>query len=246
MIDELLQAALQGTEPQVVEIGDWRHISACLRAIDERLNGWSDRQKLLRLILEFALETPSPAAAINHFERYLAVLDDQAQAAAETLAVRHAALQNAITVFGNSHFLSEIVFREPGLVWWIAESETLNRQRTPGQYRREAEDLISKEAGRDARKAALCTMKRREVLRIGCRDIMRLASVEEITRETSDLAEAIIRAAATACYEEMVGRFGHPLREQPGLDSPEDFRKHADRIARAGMCVIGMGKLGGR
>lgn len=70
--------------------------------------------------------------------------------------------------------------------------------------------------------AALRVWKRRELLRIACRDLSGGSTIEEVGRELAWLAEAAVRAALASLIREQ-----HPP-------------------ARARFCVIGMGKLGGQ
>ncbi|KPL12026.1 hypothetical protein AMJ85_02250 [candidate division BRC1 bacterium SM23_51] len=82
-----------------------------------------------------------------------------------------------------------------------------------------------------SRRDALCRYQRRELLRIGLRDLMDWASLEQVTAELSDLAEATVRTALGLCETRLQGRFGSPLC--------------GDGPAPSGFAVIAMGKLGG-
>ena len=77
--------------------------------------------------------------------------------------------------------------------------------------------------------AGLRRYRRREFLRIGGRDLLGLASVEETVRELSALAEAIVDAAAHAARARLAAEWGDDWAgERPGR-----------------FVVLGMGKLGG-
>jgi [glutamine synthetase] adenylyltransferase / [glutamine synthetase]-adenylyl-L-tyrosine phosphorylase len=242
-----LRAALEHADRPPVHLPDWQTVAANIRCLHEHLAGIAAREELLADCIDQALEVPAPAVALNNLERcFSGMPEDEKCPFASRLANSPFALEVLVSLFGESQYLSETLIREPALLWWLADADTLRRQRSPAQYRIVCDELLDRNSDRASRKAALCVLKSREMLRIGCRDIMRLASIEEITRETSDLAEAVIRAASRATFEEMSGRYGIPLQEQPGLESPDDFRKSAERAPVAGMGVIGMGKLGGR
>jgi glutamate-ammonia-ligase adenylyltransferase len=77
--------------------------------------------------------------------------------------------------------------------------------------------------------------KRREMLRIGGRDLARLGNVTEITREISDLADVCLETVWRICRRQFQQRFGDPYHQ--------DIQ---GRWQRTEVCVLGMGKLGGQ
>src|SRR3989337_2913858 len=77
--------------------------------------------------------------------------------------------------------------------------------------------------------------RNREYLRIGGRDLLGLAPMEEVTAELSDLAEACLDCVVEFCLKEQEKIFGTPVYiEEDGREKTAEF------------CVIGLGKLGGR
>src|SRR6266699_3052049 len=79
--------------------------------------------------------------------------------------------------------------------------------------------------------AALRRHRRRELVRIGGRDLLGLASVEDTVRELSALAEGVIDAAVASVRARLAAEWGEAL--VPGDGRPAAF------------VVLGMGKLGG-
>jgi glutamate-ammonia-ligase adenylyltransferase len=77
--------------------------------------------------------------------------------------------------------------------------------------------------------------KRREMLRIGARDLARLGKVSEITRELSNLADVCLESVWRVCQHQLQQRFGKPYHQ----DSE-------GRWLPTTACVPGMGKLGGQ
>lgn len=77
--------------------------------------------------------------------------------------------------------------------------------------------------------------KRREMLRIGARDLARLGLVSEITREISDVADVCLESVWRACQHQLQQRLGSPYHlDDQGAWHPTSA------------CVLGMGKLGGQ
>jgi glutamate-ammonia-ligase adenylyltransferase len=81
------------------------------------------------------------------------------------------------------------------------------------------------------RMAALRRFKNREMLRIGFSDIVRGAPLEPVTADISNLADAVLQIAYEICFDRMLEKYGSPANQDG---------------AQASMCVIAMGKLGGR
>src|SRR5439155_466963 len=79
--------------------------------------------------------------------------------------------------------------------------------------------------------AALRRHRRRELVCIGGRDLLGLASVEDTVRELSTLAEGVLDAAVASVRARLAAEWGEALVPGEGR--------------RAAFVVLGMGKLGG-
>jgi glutamate-ammonia-ligase adenylyltransferase len=86
---------------------------------------------------------------------------------------------------------------------------------------------------RDRLHALLRRHRRREVLRIGGRDLLGLAGVEETMREITALAEGLAETAVACVRARLVEEWGEAWTDAEGGRRP------------AGFTVLGMGKLGG-
>jgi len=184
-------------------------------------------------LLRSTAGTADPDQALNHWERLFsggvtrASLLDYLRASPRMLDV-------LCTIFGNSDALAFTLIRDPTLIHWLAEENVLSsppsRAGMDAALRRSVESLTVTELKLEA----VRRFRRREMLKIGVRDLFRLATVEETTASLSELASVLIQAA----YEIVDG----DLRSQYGVPM------HLDREGRwveTGFAVIGMGKLGG-
>ncbi len=134
--------------------------------------------------------------------------------------------------FGASPFMAEILIRDPGDFYWLADPSVLEAPRTREERRRDLSQVMLPLRTHEHRLEALRIFKRREILHIGVRDLLRLATVDETLTALSELAEVLIAGALDACQRSLV--------ESLAVGPAED-RGHA----RNGFAVIGMGKLGG-
>ncbi len=80
--------------------------------------------------------------------------------------------------------------------------------------------------------AALRRLREREQMRFIARDLGRLCSLSELTRELSDFADTMLEVVLAAAHAEMVALYGEPLGESAGR--PQQ------------LVILGMGKLGGQ
>ena len=140
-----------------------------------------------------------------------------------------------VTVFSCSYFLADILIRNPGYLSWLVEECTLGAMKAHSAYLFELSRQI--EPFRDLRRRINSAKRyvRRETLRIGARDLLGLAPLEEVTAELSFLADAVIETVAGMAFEELAAEAG--LGETAwSLEAAVPFHRFA---------VISLGKLGG-
>ena len=173
------------------------------------------------LLAELA-EAADPDQALGLLERY-------ARAAVNRVALLSYLAESPSTMtllarsFGVSPFMAEILVRDPSLLYWVADATLEPTPRHPLGFVHELDTQLAPLRTLEARAEALRLFKRRQVLLIGVRDILRLATIPETLEALSALADALIAAACSAATT--------ALREATG-DAPP-------RLA-----VIALGKLG--
>ena len=135
-------------------------------------------------------------------------------------------LELIISLTSNSNYLTDILVRNPEYFYLIANPSTLNKIITKEAYQEAAASAVSSFKSFDSSVNALRRFKRKELLRIGAKDIFLKKGVEEITEELSSLASAIASQLLTICYRRVLDKYK--------LDLSEDK-----------YCLISLGKLGG-
>jgi glutamate-ammonia-ligase adenylyltransferase len=175
-----------------------------------------------------------PDMALNNLERFLAEFEPVSQFT-EDVRDRPAVLGALLVLFGASRFLAAWsiatanetyrFLRHPDFLAHPADKEHLaDRLSAALQGVTREEDLFR----------ALRQYRKREMLRIGLRDLVGRADLTETVTELSNLAEVCLQAAYTWYNAELRARFGAPvILNKDGTVWP------------AGFAVIGMGKLGG-
>ncbi|MBI5901969.1 MAG: bifunctional [glutamate--ammonia ligase]-adenylyl-L-tyrosine phosphorylase/[glutamate--ammonia-ligase] adenylyltransferase [Deltaproteobacteria bacterium] len=182
-------------------------------------------------ILKCAADSPSPDGALNNIE---SVFKELPAALLEKTVNDIAALKDLIYICGSSRLLSSTVSQNPEYLGWLFFEGGLSETGDFNAFKSELERLTGKTGSIDAMAKALRVYKQKEYLRIGSRDLLRVAPVQETTRELSDLASAALDCAVGFALSELKKGYGRPMCDNG--DGP---------VKEAEFTVIGMGKLGG-
>jgi [glutamine synthetase] adenylyltransferase / [glutamine synthetase]-adenylyl-L-tyrosine phosphorylase len=151
-------------------------------------------QQLLPVILTWLSEAPDPDLGLLQLRRLT-----EGYTRSSTLARRFRetpiAAQRATRILGSSRVLGLALHRQPDFVDALADEALLTTEPTAAQLTTEALDTLDWREDDTARRAGLRRFKRRELLRIGARDLLGLADLVTVGRELSSLADASIEAA---------------------------------------------------
>jgi len=134
-------------------------------------------------------------------------------------------------VLACSEFMTRTCESRVGLLPELIRSGDLLRAYTAGELRRRVQTAVAVSGDEAQLKAALRTLRQREMVRIAWRDLAGWANLEETVAVLSALADACLDAALAKLYDWACARDGVPKEEMGG------------GIAR--FVVLGMGKLGG-
>lgn len=187
-------------------------------------------ETLLKISLA-ALHAPSPDMALNGFERLAGVLDMELLT---TMIKERRRMTQIMLLCGSSPFLTNLIYKSPCLFGRLFVEQELDRSRSHAEQLTALRESVAEDADLAALMKALRCFKRSEILRIAVRDLCGMASLEEVTRELSDLAAVSLQVAYEVCHRLLVREWGLPLMEIDGTRR------------EAAMTVIGMGKFGGR
>lgn len=188
---------------------------------------------ILPALLEAIERTADPDQALNHWERWLASGVSRS-AVLEYLRSAPRMLDLVSAIFGNSDSLAFTLVRDPLLLYWLAQENVLSTAPTRGGMERTIRQSLESVTATELKLDALRRFRRREMLRIGVRDLLRLADMVETTASLSDLASVLIDAAYRIVDYDLRSRHGIPMHQN-----------RQGRWVETGFTVIAMGKLGG-
>jgi glutamate-ammonia-ligase adenylyltransferase len=181
---------------------------------------------ILAELLDNMSLSADPDQALNYFERF-------ARAAVNKIHLfsylkdSPRTLEILARTFGGSPYMAEILIRDPHYLYWVTDPRILQGVRKKREIERELVRALKTLADERKRLDYLRIIKRRETLRIGVRDLLRLCSVEETLTDLSNLAETLISAAHWICSSALRREYGIPGK------------------AFGGFTILAMGKLGG-
>ncbi|AOS65176.1 bifunctional [glutamine synthetase] adenylyltransferase/[glutamine synthetase]-adenylyl-L-tyrosine phosphorylase [Actinoalloteichus hymeniacidonis] len=210
-------AALGFTSPQ----GALRHIGALTSGVSRRAH---IQQALLPMLLDLFADTPDPDHALLAYRQvsealtdtpwYLRVLRDQAPVA-ERLAL----------LLGSSRMVPDLLVRAPEVLRMLGDQSGLV-DRDPEQVAVSLGRAVARHEDPTQAVIAARSLRRHELLRVACADLLGLMELPEVCRALSRVWAAVLEAALGAATRSV-------LRSVEGGRAP------------ATIALIGMGRLGG-
>lgn len=178
---------------------------------------------VVKAIKADARRTAHPRRALTNLHRFLLTGFTSAwiRDLNEHKLLRHLLLE----IFAQSQFLADILVRNPELFRWLTSTTVLETTATARQYELEASGATALFQRMEKKLDSLKRFHRRELLRIGARQIFKEADVQTTSQELSVLADSIVGTVLDLAYQQMA----------EGLSAP---------VPRS-LAVIGLGKLGG-
>ena len=131
-----------------------------------------------------------------------------------------------ISIAANSNYLTDILVINPEYFYWIVNPSILNTSLNKVEFKNDIKSTLSLLTTFRAPINALKTIKRKELLRIGLRDIYLKVPIKNITEELSILALHLTGKLFSICYKEILKKYG--IENPPGK-----------------YCLASLGKLGG-
>ncbi|HEX9291937.1 MAG TPA: bifunctional [glutamate--ammonia ligase]-adenylyl-L-tyrosine phosphorylase/[glutamate--ammonia-ligase] adenylyltransferase [Anaeromyxobacteraceae bacterium] len=181
-------------------------------------------------LLQEVLATPDPDQALGFLAEFAAALETP-EPYFRLLAEKHRVARLLLSLFGSSDFLSKRFLRHPELLDTLLREDTVVLRKAKDAFRLDLDQRLEPAPGEapdeilERQLAELRRYKNEEVLRIAIHDIADVLPLSSVAEQLSDLAEACLeRCLALAETEARAKRKFPPER----------------------LCVIAMGKLGGR
>ncbi|MHC1737266.1 MAG: nucleotidyltransferase domain-containing protein [Ignavibacteriaceae bacterium] len=173
---------------------------------------------------EFSARTAIPAIEANLIRLFKSVFS-LSRFLRDCLTYPHF-LPTIINIVSNSNYLTDILVRDPEYLYWIFSSVVQSERLDKIIINTEIKQRFSNTTSFSGRIRILKTIKRREILRIGFRDISQIDDINQTTLQLSVLARGILSNLFEICFE----------KKRTELGSPKISPQYS---------LIALGKLGG-
>jgi glutamate-ammonia-ligase adenylyltransferase len=205
---------------------------ANLRRLAETPDVRDQLAPLLPRLLHHLGASPDPDMALNNVERLAAAALDRRGFYA--LLTGHPEAIPILTILAaTSQFLADALVRSPQTLPWLLDPRVM-RTRSREAMHAEVAAACRPFRTEEARLNALRRVKRRELCRIGLRDVLGDADLVTTTQELSELADACLAQAWAIVEPALEARYGRPGH------AAGDGRR-----TPTGFAAIALGKLGG-
>ncbi|WP_460050649.1 [protein-PII] uridylyltransferase family protein [Spirochaeta dissipatitropha] len=184
-----------------------------------------DFRRIIVLAFDVLGAQPDPDLALLHWTQLAERLPAGPHYA--TLAKQPKRMQILFGLLSVSRFLSDILIQNPDFFDWVTEPATVARLRSLPELKENLENWMQN-LDDDQERDALRRFRKREMLRIGTRDLQIAVPLKHTLTEISNLAQTVVAAALGTVWKRL-------LRESRiTVASPERF------------CILAFGKFGGQ
>jgi glutamate-ammonia-ligase adenylyltransferase len=153
---------------------------------------------------EVTAHLPDQFMAVNNLERFLTVTTSIASIVTD-LSRDKKLRDDFLRVVSTSQYLADIIVRHPTYFRYLFSPQGIESPLNPESLLRETSQQVSIYADVGKKNDFVRRIYKREILRIGARDICQLDGIEETTFQISQLAETILRVFFEITSEELGG-----------------------------------------
>ena len=193
--------------------------------ITRKLAARQDTRDHLALLVNDLLSSPDPSGALVNFLRYLEA-SGASTAFLDTISQGQPIREILATIFGSSQYLSDIVIRNPGYMYWLIEQRTWDQPDTADAYVSELGNDLDNFHSAGAKLNATRRFHRRMLLKIGLKDLLGTQTIEATAAALSALADAVVQTVLQILWSQLSASPGAPAGDPS-------------------FAVLAMGKLGG-
>ncbi|MFT7872320.1 MULTISPECIES: bifunctional [glutamine synthetase] adenylyltransferase/[glutamine synthetase]-adenylyl-L-tyrosine phosphorylase [Amycolatopsis] len=208
-------AALGYTAPD----GALQHIKTLTAGVSRRA---AIQQALLPVLLDLFADTPDPDGALLSYRKVSEALEDTPWYL-RVLRDEGTVVENLAFLLGTSRLVPDLLVRAPEVLQLLGDPARL-LGRTPAEVATSLRAAVRRQPGMNAAIAAARSLRRHELLRVACADLLGLLDVRAVCEALSSVWVAVLQGALAAAFRQRQAELG----------------RTPARIA-----VIGMGRLGG-
>jgi [glutamine synthetase] adenylyltransferase / [glutamine synthetase]-adenylyl-L-tyrosine phosphorylase len=189
---------------------------------------------------------PDPDMALNNWDRFMHSLGN-AEFHYNLLLSQPMHMEILLSIFSGSQFLSDTLIRNPGFFDWLIIPEKLHRIRQREDLETELRDSARTSQSRNEWLNKLRRFRRREILRIGARDIYLKVPLRIIMQELTVLAESLTQAVLEECIKRQTDLIIRNHKINSSVEPDLRAGRFGSGLVNAGddFCIMAFGKMGG-
>lgn len=184
-------------------------------------------------LLDFLARSYNSDLALTNLERFAEKISDK-NYLYTFLAENPDLLEALIVLFSGSQILTDTLLKEPAHFDWLKHPDILNKPRSMDALTRDFHELSQGDYISEKTPGLLRRFKKREYIRIGLRDLLGKADMQETVKDISNLADVCLQIAYEYADKVCRKKYGVPFYQ----DADENWQE-------AEFTILGMGKLGG-
>lgn len=208
-------AALGYTAPD----GALQHIKALTSGVSRRA---AIQQALLPVLLDLLADTPDPDGGLLSYRKVSEALEDTPWYL-RVLRDEGTVVERLAILLGTSRLVPDLLVRAPEVLQLLGDPARL-LGRTPADVATSLRAAVRRQPGLNPAVTAARSLRRHELLRVACADLLGLLDVRAVCAALSSVWVAVLQGALAAAFRQRQAELG----------------RTPARIA-----VIGMGRLGG-
>lgn len=185
-------------------------------------------------LLELISRSYNADLALTNLERFAEKIHDKNYL--YTFLAENPDILNAlVALFSGSQILTDALLKEPAHFDWLKRPDILNKPRSKDVFMRGFHEMSEGNRLPGSAPDLLRRFKKREYIRIGLRDLLGKAEMQETAGDISNLADVCLQIAYEFANKECGEKYGIPsYRDADGNWKVSEFT------------ILGMGKLGGK
>ncbi len=184
-------------------------------------------------LFDFLARSYNADLALTNLERFADKISDK-NYLYTLLSENPDLLEALIVLFSGSQILTDTLFKDPAHFDWLKHPDILNKPRSMDALMRDFHELSQGEYISEKTPGLLRRFKKREYIRIGLRDLLGKADMQETVQDISNLADVCLQIAYEYADKVCRKKYGVPFYQ----DADENWQE-------AEFTILGMGKLGG-
>ncbi|MET9265725.1 bifunctional [glutamine synthetase] adenylyltransferase/[glutamine synthetase]-adenylyl-L-tyrosine phosphorylase [Amycolatopsis sp. NPDC004079] len=199
--------------------GALQHIKALTSGVSRRA---AIQQALLPVLLDCLADTPDPDGGLLSYRKVSEALQDTPWYL-RVLRDEGTVVERLAFLLGTSNLVPDLLVRAPEVLQLLGDPARLTG-RTPAEVATSLRAAVRRQPGLSAAVTAARSLRRHELLRVACADLLGLLDVPSVCEALSSVWVAVLQGALSAAYRQRQAELGR---------------------TPATIAVIGMGRLGG-